>query len=472
METDSSGRVEEKLSEPAPSVKEKARDGLLAAKRDGTLDRIAADMEESNAGQNEEQPTAPAPTVQEKAREGLLAAQMDGTLERIVADMEQEEESAGSKNEKPEPAFTVNDKAREGLLAAKRDGTLDRIAQDMEKGNSGRKEEQPEQATEPALTAKEKAEAPAELPPLSSRLNTPRKHASAPRTVPKPPSEEEVFSEAALRKRAEQKLEMSARLAAMNMPSVTNYPHPLGGGLKNMHWEGLSEEAQQSYMRVARYEAEDWVRKERQRVMIEAKIVKRQNMLNEQLAQWYERRAKVEEEEKLREEEREREKEKQERLKHERWMKRREELHHQVAEWAANKGQREYEKSQADEAAAKEAEEKRKKKEAKRRQEQKDRLEEWYQKRAEQKLIDAEKRRLQQEEEEKLQAATMRSSKGQAARRRRGQRRRREGKSERPRASPATTVTAGSVEPRSNLPDEPSEVIEHEVANDIEDVDQ
>ncbi len=41
------------------------------------------------AGKKEEQPmqpTEPAPTVKEKAREGLLAAKKDGTLERIAAD--------------------------------------------------------------------------------------------------------------------------------------------------------------------------------------------------------------------------------------------------------------------------------------------------------------------------------------------------------------------------------------------------
>eukprot|EP00931_Biecheleriopsis_adriatica_P056746 TRINITY_DN3364_c0_g1_i3.p1 TRINITY_DN3364_c0_g1~~TRINITY_DN3364_c0_g1_i3.p1 ORF type:complete len:557 (+),score=102.39 TRINITY_DN3364_c0_g1_i3:38-1672(+) len=130
MDQEDTGVLEEISSQPAPTGKEKARDGLLAAKRDGTLHRIAADMEQEDTGGLEEISSQPAPTVEEKARDGLLAAKRDGTLHRIAADMEQED--TGVMEEiSSQPAPTVKEKARDGLLAAKRDGTLHRIAADM-----------------------------------------------------------------------------------------------------------------------------------------------------------------------------------------------------------------------------------------------------------------------------------------------------------------------------------------------------
>jgi len=395
----------EKDSSSGQSVKAKAKSGLLAAKKDGTLERIANDMENGKAdlspkqagsrpGDRRRQDSSSGQSVKAKAKSGLLAAKKDGTLERIANDMESSKVDLSAKQDAARKE--VKAKARRSLLAAKQDGSLELIAADMEE------------------SAKKSVTGPGpgdwrnkELPPLNGTLPSPR-GPRPPLNFRRPPTEEEVFSEASLKKLAQKQLEKSMHLAAMNTPSATNYPQPFGG-MQNLKLEALSQEAQKSFMRAAVFEAEATLRQERQRWQIEAKVAKRQATLAEQLGQWYERKQKAEDENRAKEELRERQKSEKERLEQERWKKRNDELHLKVAEWAAEKGQREFEQSQAEEEAAKKEAERRKKREAQRQQQQKEALDQWYQKRAEEKLRAAEERRRSTDSEQKLE---MQKSKG------------------------------------------------------------
>eukprot|EP00930_Biecheleria_cincta_P104597 TRINITY_DN9697_c0_g1_i3.p1 TRINITY_DN9697_c0_g1~~TRINITY_DN9697_c0_g1_i3.p1 ORF type:complete len:573 (-),score=156.74 TRINITY_DN9697_c0_g1_i3:107-1792(-) len=256
-----------------------------------------------------------------------------------------------------------------------------------------------------------------ELPPLTGHLATPRQngelphltgHLSTPRqntqghtsfkAVRHLPDEEEIFSDAALRDRAQMVLERSTRLMAKNTPSVTDYPKQLGGE-QHLRLESLASEAQESFLRVARYEAEAWLRQERQRQQWEIKTAKRQKHLSEQLAQWHEKKRQEEALEQQREEAREREKAEKQRQEIERWKNRDEELKLRLAEWATEREKQE-QKQQAEIKAKREEEKQKMKREAAYRKRQKQQLEKWHQQKEEQRQRDEAERRLREQQEE------------------------------------------------------------------------
>ncbi|CAE7537454.1 unnamed protein product [Symbiodinium natans] len=271
--------------------------------------------------------------------------------------------------------------------------------------------------------------------PPTDEDESPLSHRSTKRYVPrrlplpKPPTEEEAFSEAALRKRAEQKLKQSMQLTAMNIPSVTNYPKPFAGRIE-LTLDTLSAEAQRSFLRVARFEAETWLRQQQQSCETQVRIARRQARLLDQLAEWRDRKDKEEQEERKRLEELEREHEEREQKDRERWRKRGEELRQCLAGWAAEKNQQEQEKTQAAERAQKEEEEKRRQKEARYREKQRERLQEWQR----QKMEKLEEQRLAEEQEEEKEAAeaARKQSAVRRGRRRKAMKRLKEGPKRRP----------------------------------------
>jgi len=277
---------------------------------------------------------------------------------------------------------------------------------------------------------------------LSDEEESPRSHRSTKRytprrlPMPKPPTEEEAFSEAALRKRAEQRLKHSMQLASMNIPSVTNYPKPFGGRIE-LSLDTLSAEAQRSFLRVARFEAEAWLRQQQQSCEAQARVAKRQERILGQIAEWRERKDKEEQEERRRVEELERQNEEREQKERERWRKRGEELRQCLADWAAEKSQQELERSQAAEKAQKEEEEKRRQKEQRYREKQRELLLEWNR----QKMDKLEEQRLaeQMEEEKEAAEAAKKQSDALRGRRRKVMKRVKEGPKRRPMPRSAAT---------------------------------
>eukprot|EP00931_Biecheleriopsis_adriatica_P039108 TRINITY_DN22377_c0_g1_i1.p1 TRINITY_DN22377_c0_g1~~TRINITY_DN22377_c0_g1_i1.p1 ORF type:complete len:277 (-),score=71.38 TRINITY_DN22377_c0_g1_i1:68-898(-) len=122
-------KIEKLLRKVGPS-KEQEAPVVLAAKQ--RLERLRTDPKADEGSKDKE---AQMQEVKAKAKEGLLAAKRDGSLERIAADMEAASASKGVTDlpaEAPVQLQDVKVKAKEGLLAAKRDGSLERIAADME----------------------------------------------------------------------------------------------------------------------------------------------------------------------------------------------------------------------------------------------------------------------------------------------------------------------------------------------------
>eukprot|EP00434_Breviolum_minutum_P001743 symbB.v1.2.001546.t3/scaffold85.1/size341090/6 len=180
-----------------------------------------------------------------------------------------------------------------------------------------------EDAVEDPVAVKDETE---EVPETSPLTDTARSRRYSPRWQrSKPPSDEEAFSEEALRKRAEKQVKRAMQLTAM-----TNYPNTFAGNA-DLTLETMSAEAQQSFLRVARYEAETWIRQERQRYEIEMRTAKRQAKLLDQLADWREKKDKEEQLERQRLEELDRKREEQEIKERERWKKRGEELRQSLA---------------------------------------------------------------------------------------------------------------------------------------------
>lgn len=68
------------------SVRARAKEGLLAAHRNGQLEILAAGMEEAEA--KLEQAENNLLSIKEKARKGLSRGLKDGSLEKIAAGME------------------------------------------------------------------------------------------------------------------------------------------------------------------------------------------------------------------------------------------------------------------------------------------------------------------------------------------------------------------------------------------------
>jgi len=277
---------------------------------------------------------------------------------------------------------------------------------------------------------------------LSDEEESPRSHRSTKRytprrlPMPKPPTEEDAFSEAALRKRAEQRLKHSMQLASMNIPSVTNYPKPFGGRIE-LTLDALSAEAQRSFLRVARFEAEAWLRQQQQSCEAQVRVAKRQERILGQIAEWRERKDKEEQEERKRVEELERQNEEREQKERERWRKRGEELRQCLADWAAEKSQQELERSQAAEKAQKEEEDKRRQREQRYREKQRELLLEWNR----QKMDKLEEQRLaeQMEEEKEAAEAAKKQSAALRGRRRKVMKRVKEGPKRRPMPRSAAT---------------------------------
>ncbi|CAE7426711.1 unnamed protein product [Symbiodinium sp. CCMP2456] len=263
---------------------------------------------------------------------------------------------------------------------------------------------------------------------LSDEEESPRSHRSTKRytprrlPMPKPPTEEEAFSEAALRKRAEQRLKHSMQLASLKLGGPTgfrcrgvreehpicatwlhvetNYPKPFGGRIE-LTLDTLSAEAQRSFLRVARFEAEAWLRQQQQSCEAQVRVAKRQERILGQIAEWRERKDKEEQEERRRVEELERQNEEREQKERERWRKRGEELRQCLADWAAEKSQQELERSQAAEKTQKEEEDKRRQKEQRYREKQREQLLEWNR----QKMDKLEEQRQAEQMEEEKEAA-------------------------------------------------------------------
>lgn len=160
---------------------------------------------------------------------------------------------------------------------------------------------------------------------LSRRLTTPKR-------VRRLPNKEELFSDMALWERAEQAVEQSVRLTIANVPSVTNYPHPFGGGLQKLRLASMSKEAQQTFLRVARYDAEALLEEAKKRHQWDVKVARRHKQVSGKLGQWYEKKQQAEYLWQQHEEKFEREKAKKKRLEIERWKKRSEELHLKLAD--------------------------------------------------------------------------------------------------------------------------------------------
>lgn len=131
-------------------LKTKARSGLLDAKRNGDLERLASEMEqkllekadevaaigdrarkEAEGSQNAVRSEAKAVTddlnaIKAKARQNLLKAKRDGDLERVADEMEAELQR------KLEELNAIKKKARGSLLNAHKTGELNTLAAEME----------------------------------------------------------------------------------------------------------------------------------------------------------------------------------------------------------------------------------------------------------------------------------------------------------------------------------------------------
>eukprot|EP00930_Biecheleria_cincta_P051286 TRINITY_DN3643_c0_g1_i1.p1 TRINITY_DN3643_c0_g1~~TRINITY_DN3643_c0_g1_i1.p1 ORF type:complete len:291 (+),score=76.11 TRINITY_DN3643_c0_g1_i1:92-964(+) len=166
--------------------------------------------------------------------------------------------------------------------------------------------------------------------PLAQRLLTPRK-------VRRLPTDAELFSDRALWERAEQAVERSVTLTIANIPSVTSYPLPFGGGLKNLRLAGMSKDAQQTFLRVARYEAEAWLEEAKKRQEWEMKTAKRHKHFFGRLEEWYEKKKQAESLWQQHEEKSEREKARKKERETDRWRKRSQELRHKLSDMAAEK---------------------------------------------------------------------------------------------------------------------------------------
>eukprot|EP00443_Scrippsiella_acuminata_P112753 CAMPEP_0115703520 /NCGR_PEP_ID=MMETSP0272-20121206/69146_1 /TAXON_ID=71861 /ORGANISM="Scrippsiella trochoidea, Strain CCMP3099" /LENGTH=708 /DNA_ID=CAMNT_0003144397 /DNA_START=855 /DNA_END=2983 /DNA_ORIENTATION=+ len=251
----------------------------------------------------------------------------------------------------------------------------------------------------------------APMPPRGSQppsALTPRAPPGAPaprrpaRRKREPPDEAFITSEEELRRRAQLQLEKTAERMAHNIPHITNYPRPYAD-LPKLKLEDLSSSAQATFVRVARFEAEAYLKHERQRCMWEAAQAVRQAARSEKLSEWYDRKARQEDEDRERESQRAKEQEEREKRKEEKRRKRNEVLQKQIADWYDEKGQRDREREQAAVEAAKAEEEQRRVAEQKYRARQKASLENWRQEKAERELREAqeaEERRLREREEE------------------------------------------------------------------------
>lgn len=204
--------------------------------------------------------------------------------------------------------------------------------------------------------------------PLARRLLTPRK-------VRRLPTDTELFSDRALWDRAEQAVDRSVGLTISNIPSVTNYPHPFGGGLKNFRLAGMSKDAQHTFLQVARYEAEAWLEEAKKRQEWEVKTAKRHKHFAGQLEQWYDKKKQAESLWQQHEEKCEREKARKKEQDMERWKKRSEELHQKLADMADERAAAEL-NGDADDKEKLEAE-KKKERDAIYHKNQKQKLEEW-----------------------------------------------------------------------------------------------
>eukprot|EP00913_Durusdinium_trenchii_P025900 g24304.t1 len=174
----------------------------------------------------------------------------------------------------------------------------------------------PQTETALAVIGDEEDEAPDSLGPADAVQSTQRHRSPRRPRRARPPTEEErlpgghnssgplgevaeAFSEEALRKRAEKQVKRALQLTSMNIPSVSNYPRIFGGNAE-LRLDAMSTEAQNSFLRVARYEAETWMRQERQRWEIEMRTAKRQAKLLDRLTEWREKKDKAEQAERMR----------------------------------------------------------------------------------------------------------------------------------------------------------------------------
>lgn len=227
-----------------------------------------------------------------------------------------------------------------------------------------------------------------------------------PRKVRPPPDVDFATSEVEVRRRAQLQLERTAARMAQNIPSIVSRPQPFEG-LPKLKLDDLSQTAQSTFMRVARYEVEAWLKIERQRYVWETTQFVKQSARNEKLDDWYQKREQEERDKRLHEEEMERQRELEEHEKELGRRRRNEELQKKVAEWANKKDERDRECMEAAERAAKEEEIRRKALEERYRAKQKIELEEWHRIKAEkqnQEAMEAEerRRRLRGEEEEQM----------------------------------------------------------------------
>merc|ERR1719499_423201 len=109
---------------------------------------------------------------------------------------------------------------------------------------------------------------------------------------------------------------------AHSIPSIVHCSMPFAG-LPRLKLDDLPPTAQGAFLRVARYEAEEWLKQERSRRAWERTQAVKQTAQSKKLEEWYERKWKQEEEQRQREAEAERERQEQERQREEKRSKRR-----------------------------------------------------------------------------------------------------------------------------------------------------
>jgi len=268
---------------------------------------------------------------------------------------------------------------------------------------------------ERTMTTEEAAAAGADgsAPPASpGGTLTPRPPEGAPRgprrlryDLPRrrPPDESFVLSETELRRRAQMKLDKTtSRMVTQNIPSVSNYPRGFAD-LPALRLEDMPPSVQGTFIRVAKYEAEEWLKQEKQRFMQFKTQADRCKKHADKLAMWYEQKCKQEEEERIVEEQRAQEKEAREAQREAQRRKRNDILKQKIADWSIEKDRQEREKAELVQRRAEAEEERRRKREQDFRAKQKASLEHWRRDKEEKEahaLQEAEERRLREQEEE------------------------------------------------------------------------
>lgn len=221
--------------------------------------------------------------------------------------------------------------------------------------------------------------------------------------TPRPPTDPEfVLSEVELRRRAQISLDKTADKMNQSIPSIANCARPFAG-LPKLKLEDLPPTAQGAFLRVARYEAEEWLKQERGRRAWEIKQVVKQTVQSKKLEEWYKRKEQFEEEERKRTKKQERDDAERERLKEEKRTQRNEAEKNRLGDYLVEKDARERQNAAATEKAAKAEEERRRKVADEYRSRQKAKLDDWYREtteRKEREAQEAEERLKRQKEEE------------------------------------------------------------------------